>query len=57
MACVKCFRVWTCRKMNFSVIDMENLNRHNQLYIECKECSHTGKEISVLYDGDEFKAL
>ncbi|MBU5214338.1 hypothetical protein [Heyndrickxia oleronia] len=54
-ACIKCYRVWNSRKMNFDLIDLENLKNHNQMYIVCKDCSNSGSEESVLYTDEEFK--
>jgi hypothetical protein len=53
-SCIKCYRVWRTRKMNFSMIDLENMNKHNKIFIICKDCND-GKAVSVLYDEDEFK--
>jgi translation initiation factor 2 beta subunit (eIF-2beta)/eIF-5 len=38
--------------MNFSIVDLENMNKHNKIFVVCRECN--GKEKSVLYDGEEF---
>lgn len=51
-ACIKCYRVWETRKMNFSMIDLENMSKHNKIFILCKDCN--GHEESVLYDGEQF---
>jgi hypothetical protein len=40
--------------MNFSLVDLENLNNHNKIFVLCKDCNN-GKEQSVLYDGEEFE--
>lgn len=49
-ACIKCYRVWEARKVMLSLEDLENLRRHNQTYVICKECSDNGREQSVLKD-------
>lgn len=56
-ACIKCYRVWTSRQMNFSIIDLENLKHHNRMYIVCDDCSHNRKEESVLYRDDKFEEI
>lgn len=50
-ACIKCYRVWQSRKMDFDLVDLKNLKTFNQLYIICKECNE-GKETSILKNED-----
>jgi hypothetical protein len=51
-ACVKCYRVWPTKRMNFSIVDLENMKNHNKIFVLCEECN--GKEKSILYDGENF---
>ena len=30
-ACVQCFRVWPTKRMNFSLVDLENMTKHNKI--------------------------
>ncbi len=55
-ACIKCYRVWKTKKMNFNMIDLENMTKHDRIFILCSECNN-GEEKSILYDGEEFIKL